>query len=346
MRLVSEWKVGDAGKKITLVEGDLSAPSKDVDVLVVSAFPNDYLPTPGSLIGALARAGISVTRLAETKEIDLREDFSCWLSTPVVAGGLRLRVLCVESGWRGKPPEIADDVFRALATAMLGQVQKQVVAMPIIGAGDQGYPVEQMLPAILRPAAGWLTRGLMISELRIVVRPDVVELAQRLFERARGPIARTASDRSAAEPPDAEATTLQGCDVFISYSHKDLVLAQAANDAIKSVKPDARIFFDRTTLPPGDSWLMRIAESLDAAQHVLALYTPDYWSSRPCKDEFVAAFTRQQDTGAMLLYPVYLRNANVPYLFRSLQFADCREGDEMKMTEACKVLALQLPRES
>jgi hypothetical protein len=49
-------------KEIESLEGELTelSPADLVDVLVVSAFPGDYIPTPTSLIGALAARGVSV----------------------------------------------------------------------------------------------------------------------------------------------------------------------------------------------------------------------------------------------------------------------------------------------
>jgi hypothetical protein len=52
-------------------------PDETVDLLVVSAAPNDYLPTNTSLIGALFEKGLSVAKLAQSKEKDLRDDFAC-----------------------------------------------------------------------------------------------------------------------------------------------------------------------------------------------------------------------------------------------------------------------------
>lgn len=335
---IAAWHVDRLGseKVITLLQGDLSVPPPDIDVLIVSAFPNDYAATPRSLIGALARAGISVWHLSKDKELDLRSEFSFWLSKPVTVSGRPFRVLCLESGWRGSPPEIADDVFRALATSTLDDVKKAVVAMPIIGAGDQGFSIEQMLPVIMESAAGWLRRGLRVSEIRIVVRPDKAERAVPVFEATFEKGRALAAGRRSLRPHE------QGCDVFLSYSHKDEALARAALDAIKAVKPDANVFFDRSTLAAGDSWLLKIAESLDDAKRVLALYTPDYWSSTWCQDEFVAAFTRQRETGESLLFPVHLKTVNVPYLFRSLQYTDCREADATKLVDAARRLAMQL----
>ena len=87
---------------------------------------------------------------------------------------------------------------------------------------------------------------------------------------------------------------------------------------------------------------MQVAESLDSAQRVVALYTPHYWSSPSCKDEFAAALARQNDTGDPVLFPMYVLSAKIPYLFRNLQYVDCRERDTTKLSGACSVLARML----
>ena len=61
-----------------------------------------------------------------------------------------------------------------------------------------------------------------------------------------------------------------------------------------------------------------------------------------CKDEPVAAYTRQKETGDPVLYPVYVRSANIPYLFRTIQHQDCREADGGKLATARRALSRSL----
>jgi hypothetical protein len=353
MDLLATWAIrhGEVEKRIEMFHGDLSQlPLQHaVDILVVSAFPNDYIPTPTSLIGALYRAGISVGWLARSKERDMRSEFSCWLSQPVGVASFR-QLLCIESGWRGTPPEITDDLFRALAPLFLAAFQNGSVAMPIIGAGDQGWPVENMLEAILRTAISWLKRGLPISVIKIVVHSShTVERAKRKFleiqsaDRSEERSAKQASEEARLQQQgNKQGNTAHIYDVFLSYCHEDLVPAQSIAEQIKRSIPGARIFYDQKTISIGQSWLMEIAESLDGSRKVAALYTPSYWSSRYCIDEFCAALTRQHDTGEQVLFPIYYRTAVIPYYFRNVQYVDCREANPSKFAGACSALCSAL----
>jgi len=70
MKLLATIDVlGHANKRIELLKGDLTllGPGETFDLLIVSAFPNDYIPTETSLIGALYRKGLSVAELASVR---------------------------------------------------------------------------------------------------------------------------------------------------------------------------------------------------------------------------------------------------------------------------------------
>ncbi len=345
MQLLASWSIKrkETTQLIQLLLGDLTQlpPEQAVDALIVSAFQNDYRPTPSSLIGALSRAGISVAQIAESKQWDMRQDFSCWLSRPVVGTNGFRRLLCIESGWRGTPPEITDDLFRALAPCAMSEFPNGSVAMPIVGAGDQGWPVERMLESILRAAVSWFRRGLSISVLKIVVfSPEIVAAAKKTFLEVQQTESTIEEEKTHPHPNESPGSSgnKKGCDIFFSYSHSDMEAANVVVEALAKHSPGIRVFHDKTILKPGGSWLMEIADSLDNAARVLALYTPDYWSSSYCKDEFTAAWTRQTDTQAPILFPIYFRTASIPYLFRSIQHVDCREGDLARLSDACQAL--------
>lgn len=118
MRLLGTIIVrGAGGKRIELYQGDVTSlgPDQGFDPLVVSAFPDDYVPTSTSLIGALHRKGLSVAKLAASKEIDLRSNFSRWLSHEFKPSHNELRfsrILCFEPLFRGDSPAVVGDINR------------------------------------------------------------------------------------------------------------------------------------------------------------------------------------------------------------------------------------------
>src|SRR5262245_837355 len=99
MKLLATWTIrhGNEDRQIELLHGDLALMPLEhaVDVLVVSAFADDYLTTSGSVIGALGRSGLSVARLAAHKQVDMRQQFSCWLSQPVGPAFNFRQLLCI-----------------------------------------------------------------------------------------------------------------------------------------------------------------------------------------------------------------------------------------------------------
>src|SRR5260370_12341364 len=135
---------GGGTRRVELYQGDLTDLGDDqaVDVLVVSAFPNDYSPVPGTLIAALEAKGISVAELARRKAFDLRHAFSCWLSAEIPPEkrrpGIRFRrLLCFEPHWRGgsrHPAQAVEELYLALTPFMSSSLDLTTVAMPPLAA--------------------------------------------------------------------------------------------------------------------------------------------------------------------------------------------------------------------
>jgi hypothetical protein len=344
MKLLETCVVHGRGepKFIKLYEGDLSAIPRDeeVDLLVISAFPNDYAPTRGSLIGALHRRGISVEHLATDKEIDLRGALACWLSKDLASrhpdAGFR-RILCFEPLTRGGPPEVVGGLFRALMPFALGDSPIRNVATPVLAAGDQGWDPEIMLAALFDAAAHWLAHGLPIATIKIVVRtPSLAERLRRSFVQLRS---KFTPPEPASRPTEPSKVPPYEC--FVSYSRDDSKEVDGLVQALQEAKPRVRIFQDKMELKPGDAWQSELDEALEHCRKVIAVYSPPYLQSKMCMEEFNMARLRHRESGGGVLLPIYLRTANLPLYMRSIQYLDCREGDMARIKSACQQLVAQ-----
>jgi hypothetical protein len=336
MKLLDSIEIrGGPKKRIELHQGDLTdlTAAEAFDLLVVSAFPDDYTPTSTSLIGALARKGLSVQSLAEDKEIDLRANFSSWLSqefTPRDPGLRFRRILCFEPLVRGRPPELVGDIFRALTPVLAERPDIRTVALPLVAAGDQGYPAAVMLSPLLEAALHWLENGLPLDCIKIVVQADPqAQETLDLFSKQKAQYQRSA--------PRLQTQGID-YDVFISYSRANAPESEAMEQALRVSRPGIRIFVDRKEIDIGSAWQPEIFENLDKCRKVLALLSPDYLSSKVCKEEFNIAWIRARETDEDLLFPVYLYTAALPTYMKYRNYFDCREGDRSKIAEASKKL--------
>jgi hypothetical protein len=330
---------GGQHKRIELYQGDLTVLSETeaFDLLVVSAFPDDYIPTSGSLIGALDRKGLSVQLLAEAKEIDLRASFSCWLSkkfTPQDSGLRFRRILCFEPLVRGRPPELVGDIFRALTPILAERPDIKTIALPVVAAGDQGYQVAEMLGPLLDAALHWLENGLPLDCIKIVTRSDAqAQEARRVF-----------SGQKAEYVLSVPTSRTQGFDydVFISYSRANVHESETMERALRQSRPDIKIFLDRREIDIGSAWQPEIFECLDRCHKVVAMLSPDYLGSKVCKEEFNIAWIRGREMDEDVIFPVYIYTAALPTYMKYRNYFDCREGNKTKIAEASRRLIADL----
>lgn len=380
MKTLSSIQVHGAKPRwIELLQGDLTELGADegFDLLVVSAFPDDYLPTRTSLIGALHRKGLSVAALAKDKSVDLRDNFSCWLSKPLspTDPGLRFtRILCFEPSKRGAPPEVVGDIFRALMPILAEEPDINSIALPIVAAGNQGCSVAEMLPPLLDAALGWLEKGLPLDCIKIVTLRDTQAAeAERIFNARKlayltpRPAAATplagddfllgggvdrggasdgnfrSMDSGIASPDTAPAPAFETpaepeYDVFISYSRKNAHDSEMLEKTLRRLKPEIRIFVDRKNLDVGCAWQIEIFESLDKCRKIVAMLSPEYIASKVCKEEFNIAWLRGREADDDIIFPLYLYSAPLPTYMKYKNFLDCREGDALRIEEASRRL--------
>lgn len=341
MRLIGSHTVShrDGPRLLQLYHGNLAAIPADeaVDLLIVSAFPDDYVPTPTSLIGALDRRGVSVAALAADKEADLRETTGCWVSRDLGAAhrgvGFR-RLLCFEPLRRGSPPEVVGDIFRAVVPYVLDEPPVRSLAMPLLAAGDQANDPDAMLRALFRASTQWLAYGLPLETIKIVVyREDEAARLRTLF---------AALSRESARQPSRDELRLVTAesapapyDFFVSYSREDRAEVEVLVQTIQALRPGVRVFLDRVEIVPGDAWQTRLDEALEDCRKVIAVYSPSYFRSKVCMEEFNMARVRHRESDGGVIIPIYLRTAELGLYPRTLHYVDCREADCDRVVSAC-----------
>lgn len=338
---ISIRATGDA-KTVELWQGDLTdmPPEEAVDVLVVSAFPDDYYPTHSSLIGTLYERGVSVADLAEHKEEDLRTNFGCWMSHEIENSTLGLefrRILCFEPHYRGRPPEVVGDIFRSLAPFLVDDHPITTVAMPLVASGDVGEPAEAILGPLVQAATAWMKAGMPLRHLKIVERsPEKAERAREQFAELKGAIEpqfRSANSATAAPP----STSRKLYDLFISYCRSNSDAVDSMVEYLRSLRSDVTIFLDRLELDPGVAWQAKIYDALDGCRKVVSFYSPDYLASKMCQEEYNIARIREREEGGVL-FPIYLYSAQLPASWRTINYEDCREADVARLRRAGEIL--------
>ncbi|HRP56131.1 toll/interleukin-1 receptor domain-containing protein [Agriterribacter sp.] len=205
MQLLSQITI-PTGKKdavIQLLLGDLSAIPREhaVDILVVSAFPNDYMALKGSLFLALQNKGLSVQALAVNKQIDLIKQLGCWLSAPLPAEQKNKfnfkKILCFEPQYHSSEPQtIVGNIFRCINTFAFDEDNDEI-AMPVLATGYQKVPMQKMLPPLLENAVFWLQNGLPLKCIKLVLyRQEQADAALPIFEEIKHALVKTTQEIS------------------------------------------------------------------------------------------------------------------------------------------------------
>lgn len=333
MHLLDELVIGQ--HRIELYHGDLTKMSAEyaVDVLVTSSNPGHYVGVKHTLIRALADVDVSVKELATHKQIDLREQFGCWLSQPLHRPDLAFtRVLNFEPAVSGVMGEVVGEIFQSLLPFIYGETAIRTLAMPLVATGKQGFDLVDVLDNLLQAAVNWFLLDLPLEVIRLV---EVSEKKAYEMKGAFAILKRAYADQTRV----ANTTPEYRYDVFISYSHKNRHEAQFIHEELLRANPALRVFIDEAELDTGAAWQQALYEALDDCHRVIAVLSPHYLQSKVCKEEFNIALARHREQGSTVLSPIYLYSAPLPTYMQMIQFADCREFDHDALRAACQQLA-------
>lgn len=338
LRLLSKIVVEDASgsrHSLELLVGDITQtePQAPVDLLAISAFPDAYRPSRGTVIRSLDDRGVSVSRLAASKAHDWRANWQCWISDDVTDAGLGIsRLMCFEHQGIGEPENLVGNVFRSASEWLLLQGAKSpaigTMRIPLLAAGLQGRDPGVMLRAIVRQAHLHLLGGLPVAKLQVVLHesnPDLLLLCVafgELMEEIR---------HEALHAPQQK--TSPGNDLFVSYRHSDLSTTDSLIESIRRLKSGLRIWVDRDKLSAGCFWKPALLRAIGGARHGLCVITDSYPDSAECMDEFHAALCCERIRPGYLLPILALDQRSVPSLpqsMRQVQFFGDR-GDESSL---------------
>jgi hypothetical protein len=183
---VSIDHAGSDSRTIMLCQGDLAnlTPADAVAFICVSALPNDYSPTPGSLIGALAVRGLSVQQQSQNKAANYEPTMPCWVSQDVSAAGFNFnRFILFEppSPTGANAPGLVPAIFRAL-NCMCG-TNATSIALPMVSTGSGGADLNTVLRQLFFSGAhfgaqsGWPVQAVKL----VIYDPNQVPEAQQAF---------------------------------------------------------------------------------------------------------------------------------------------------------------------
>ena len=318
-------------KSIELYKGDLTAIPNHlaVDVLVISAYPNLYEPDPNSLIKSLYDKNIIVKEIAKDKAVDLRQNFSCWLSKDIHGQNFK-KILCFEPLSRGNPSELVGEIFQSLMPFVFVPPSIKSIAMPLVTSGNQGFPPESILEPLVDAAANWLAMGMPVERISIVEISEQKALQlHKIFKRIKNKY---------DQKNKVQQNRIFKYDLFISYSHKNDKEITEIVKTLLNLKPDIKIFLDKKDLDTGSGWQQELYDALDNCRRIIAFLSAPYIDSKVCKEEFnIAVFRhREEEEIEPVLIPIYLYSAELPTYMKLIQFSDCREANNEKLLDVCK----------
>jgi len=160
-------------KTIEVHHNDITQLPFDVDLLVISAYERAYNPTPNTVIKAIEdNMHLSVNKLAKEPFLDLRNEIGCWISKKLDKEVVKY-LGCVESIasdtiYAGTPEEVISNLFGTISMMHYRGVELSTIAMPILGTGNQGTPVEKVLPVLIEKAVNALNHNTSLKTIYFV----------------------------------------------------------------------------------------------------------------------------------------------------------------------------------
>ncbi len=171
-----------------LYRGDLSQMDRPVDVLVLSAFADCYVPIRGTLLGSLAEnCHLDIAELVKTPAFDFRDSLGVWISREIKGQSFG-RVLCAELIGVGLPiSEVLANIFVGLLVMEAKGTNVRSVALPVLGAGNQRLSPAEIISNLLPAARDYLERSVTTESILFVeLNADRAEACAKAMDQMLG----------------------------------------------------------------------------------------------------------------------------------------------------------------
>ncbi len=323
-----------SGKKaVQIVNTDLKYLQDPVDLVVCSAFKDDYLPLPNTLIGTLYECfDISVDELSKHPALNMKES-GVWISEDTGNRTIR-RIACLEirdTPWGKQPSAVElktrfEALFLAIRVLSLRNLLISTVVMPVLGTGNQGIGFLESFNPLLTECISCLNQ---VTTLKRIILISTNE------ENCRS-----------AVDVICRLDQMYGMkSAFISYSHRNQIVADLIASGLRNhgIKP----WVDHDMIRKSD-YADAIVQGIRKADIFLFLVSEYSLKSPDCLREVKNA-AEVSDKGQLTIMPVLLNHCEFPpgfaYYLVGLDYFDISQPSvEEKAAELYKSIWRKIER--
>lgn len=305
-------------KQLQLFCKDIVSFEEPIDILTVSAFPYNYEPTAGTVIGALVRKkSIMVDELAKHPFFDLRKNAGCWISQEVELSPQNLyikRIGCVERIRQKDIKAKREDnqllavksYFHMLDIMAELNIKMDTVLMPLLGTGNQEMNSAIIAIPLINEILSSLKRNPSIKRIVLVAREwdktcilaDALNSSLNLYNQ--GLVHK--QKKSSAQPF-----------VFISYSNDgDRETAELLVNSLK--KRGIDVWFAPNDIISGD-YASAIVEAINKCTHFICVISENSMKSPHVLNEVDLAFQHVRDGVSILPFRMDSKELNSSFMY-------------------------------
>lgn len=344
-------------KKIQVYHADITKFDEPVDILTISCFQNDYMPVSGTVVGALEKAfQLRVSDYAKMPEIDLKAFGNVWLSGDLQEKCPYSRIGCIEmsriqgmgSDWENNKDNILSILhtyFQMLEMATGRGIKAQTVALPVLGAGNQGIDMDFITIPLLNECINFLKSCRQVKRICIIeYSPNKAFRMARALEESyqiknnKEDYVKLPNGKNTPQKNGKVQKESDNFDIFMSYSSKDFEIMKKLSAILE--ERGAKVWYAPRNIW-GEDYASSIVNAIEKSAFFVALISQNSMGSRHVLNEIDLAFNSLASENHLL--PVKLDEAEMPssflyYLSRLQWYPVSGSQDEKCMQFADRVM--------